>query len=29
MTKLERDEDLVGLIRVNKVSKGLKDVWDN
>jgi hypothetical protein len=29
MTKLERDEDLVGLIQVNKVSKGLKDVWDN
>jgi hypothetical protein len=31
ITKLKRDENLVGLIRASKVSyaKGLKNVWDN
>jgi hypothetical protein len=31
MTKLNRDENLVGLIWVSKVSyaNGLKDVWDS
>jgi hypothetical protein len=31
MTKLKRDENLVGLILVSKVSyaKGLKDIWDS
>jgi hypothetical protein len=30
MTKLKRDENLVGLIWANKVSyaKGLREVWD-
>jgi hypothetical protein len=31
MTKLKRDENLVGLIWISKVSyaKGFKDVWDS
>jgi len=31
MTKLERDEDLVGLIQANKIFyvKGLKNAWDS
>jgi hypothetical protein len=31
MTKLKRNENLVGLIWANKVSnaKGLRDVWDS
>jgi len=31
MTKLKRDENLVGLIWISKVSyaKGFKDIWDS